>query len=612
MRRLAASSRFNRLKTLQACIDAEPVLSKEHWQLAQWMADNYWCSLGEACASMVPSTLRIPRSSADLLPASGDRQPSPLVLNAEQQQAFTALQAALRRAARSIFLLHGVTGSGKTEVYLRAIDQALEQGRSAICLVPEIALTPQMVDRFQARFGEAAALWHSRLTPRQRGHAWHRLASGQARVVIGTRSAVFAPIRRVGLLILDEEHEPSYKQEQTPRYHAREVALARAARAKAVVILGSATPAVESYYAARARRYQLLKLTKRIEERPLPKVDVIDMRHEHRHRRIWPFSIRLQQALQRVVDRREQAILLLNRRGFSRVAQCPVCGMVMRCERCSVPLIYHAQQAQLTCHYCGFHRDPPEVCPACRKGYLRFRGLGTERIESALHQLFPATDIARMDRDSTKDRESHRRFYDAIKTQDIDLLVGTQMVAKGLDIPQVTLVGVISADTALNLPDFRAGEKTFDLLTQVAGRAGRGSQPGQVIVQTASPSHYAIRAASRHDYEAFYETEIQMRRRLRLPPFCHMVEVTVQGSPAARVEETARALGARLEKPCRRAGMELFGPAPHRVVQIRRTSRWRLIAKARQVGPILRVMREVLGPSRKFQGLPVIVDVNPL
>ena len=630
--RVCATTPIANPKPILRVLDQRPVLTPSSRRLAEWMATTYCCSLGEAYACLVPSALRIRFSASDAVPPVSERPlatpapadlPAPNAarqaglpeLTAEQQAACARIQAALVKKRPETFLLYGVTSSGKTEVYLRVIAEALAQGRSAIVLVPEIALTPQTIDWFTQRFGSQVAVWHSRLSRRQRAEAYRRLAEGRCRIVVGTRSAIFAPVEHLGLVVVDEEHDPSYKQNEVPRYHAREVAIARARLSRGVVILGSATPSLESFYQARRGRVQLLQLTERVRGRPLPKVEVVDMRQESgAFRRTIPLSMRLQLALQRAIDTNEQAILLLNRRGFARTALCLRCGAVVRCSRCSVPLVYHASQAQLQCHYCGFHQPPPETCPACGQGYLRFRGAGTQRIESELHRLFPVADIGRMDRDSTKPRESPRQIYEAIKTHLIDVLVGTQMVAKGWDIPQVTLVGVISADTALNLPDFRAGERTFDLLTQVAGRAGRGDRPGHVVIQTFCPEHYAIQAAAKQDYEAFYEAEIRMRKRLRLPPLTRLVELTVHARSSSRAQELAQQLAEALSADVRRARsrVAVLGPAPHRLARLRGAFRWRIVLKAPALAPILALVRRTLRDGRRFQGMPVIVDVDPL
>jgi len=680
------TSPIKELKTIRRLIDPTPVISHERWTLAAWFSTYYCCSLGEALATMVPTQLRLAESSPTPPPPHQEAAVSTLTphtshlaplscLSADQRRALSAITATLkalqghplpsaveplvRDGVRhpGVILLHGVTGSGKTEIYLHAIHQALALGRSAICLVPEIALTPQTLARFRDAFGEHVAAWHSRLTLRQRASTWRQLTEGTCRVVVGTRSAVFAPLQALGLIILDEEHDQSYKQGEHPRYHARTVALTRASLTQAAVVLGSATPSVESYYAATHKRGRLVSLPQRVQGRPLPQVDVIDMRQQWAaRRRSEPLSPLLQRALEETLASGEQAMLLLNRRGFARVARCHACGLVARCARCTVPLVYHASRRELICHYCRFHQPPPEVCQACRKGNLRFRGAGTERVESELHRYFPTASIARMDRDTTTRRGSHDELYEAMKAQQIRLLVGTQMIAKGFDFPHVTLVGVVSADTALNLPDFRAGERTFDLLTQMAGRAGRGVRPGRVLIQTFCPSHYAIQAAARHDYHRFYHEEIGMRRRLRLPPFTHLVELTLQGSSSQRVQAAAEALAVALRRAaphdpstrapalaggprsgCRPQRVEgssraksrddevepracpgglhrltLLGPAPHRLFRRRRTYRICLLLKGGAVEPMVALLRSTLQAGRRFQGMPVAVDVDPL
>ena len=604
------TSPFKPLKPIRRVIDPRPVIADERWALAEWLASYYYCSLGEALAAMVPSGLRL-RAEVVQAPEPPAPLASPLILTLHQQQGLDVILKAMAEPASQQVLLYGVTGSGKTELYLQAIAQALREGRSAICLIPEIALTPQTIDRFLARFPGQVAVWHSRLTALQRRETWTRLADGSCRIVVGARSAVFAPVQRLGLIILDEEHEPTYKQADVPRYHAREVACARARLTHAVVLLGSATPSIESSYQAAEGRLRLVRLPERITGRQLPTVEIIDMRQQL-GRRGGPLSDRLQRALQQAVERDEQAMLLLNRRGFARTSQCKTCGAVERCRQCAVPLVYHASRQELLCHYCNFHRTPTELCPECKKGYLRLRGSGTERVESELHRLFPVAAIARMDRDTTTRRESHRQLYDALKAEQVRLLVGTQMIAKGFDFPRVTLVGIVSADTALNLPDFRAGERTFDLLTQMAGRAGRGDQPGRVLIQTYCPGHYAIQAAKAHDYERFYRQEIEMRRQLRLPPVVHLVELTLFGSSAPRVTASAQLLAERLREAIARRRITLLGPAPHRIPRLRRNWRVCVILKARAVEAVIPVLREVLQPGRKFRGMPVLVDVDPL
>lgn len=609
---LTDKSPFKELKSIQRIIDPLPVIADERWKLAQWMADYYFCSIGEALAAMVPSQLRIRQPPA---------QPSQQNwLKGRPQSLFSAQQAALGQilsgagqANPKPLLLHGVTASGKTEIYLQAIEAMLQKGKSSICLIPEIALTPQTLHRFQERFGSLVVAWHSRLSTKQRSLAWSQMLASQPCVVVGARSAIFAPLKNIGLMILDEEQEATYKQEGVPRYHAREVAIKRAQLLGAQVVLGSATPSIETYHAASQGTYALARLPDRIGSKPMPAVEIVDMTSQWAGRsRGGPLSQRLQQALDKTVANGQQAMLMLNRRGFARVAQCQSCGFVVRCKDCVVPLIYHASAQALRCHYCSAQESLADICSACKKGYLKFRGSGTERIESELHKHYPAASIARMDRDTTKAKESHQAIYDSMRSGAIGLLVGTQMVAKGHDFPEVTLVGIVSADTALNLPDFRAGEWTFDLLAQAAGRAGRGDNPGTVIIQTYCPSHYAIQAAKTHDFLGFYKDEIAMREQVKLPPFVHLVELMVHSYSKSRVTEAADQLGEILRKKAGHSGARVLGPAPHRIPRLRKDYRMCLLLKGESASAMLGLLRQVLQPGRKFEGLPVTVDVDPL
>ncbi len=606
----AEKSEWAELKPVRRVIDPWPVISADRWDLARWLERRYACSLGEALAAMVPQGLRLkPDAAAPSLAADASALEKPPALTAHQARAWAAIRGALAKG--SSLLLHGITSSGKTELYLRGVAEVLEEGRSAICLIPEISLTPQTLERFRARFGaDRVILWHSRLKARQRGIAWLAAASDQRpHVIVGPRSAVFAPVRRLGLIVIDEEHEATYKQEDVPRYHARDVAEARARLAGAAVILGSATPAIETYYRAEQGTLERVTLPERIHERPLPQVDIVDMRGEAGGRR-GVFSVPLRMRLEQALSRNDQVMLLLNRRGFARTALCTSCGWMAQCPACSIPMIYHADRKQLICHHCNKEQAVPDDCPACGKGYLRMRGSGTQKIESELHRFFPAASVARMDSDSMSDPASHDSLYSAFKNRDIGLLVGTQMIAKGLDFPAVTLVGIVSADTSLHLPDFRAGERTFTLLTQVAGRAGRGESPGRVILQTHHPEHPAIQAAAKHDYTGFYAQEIVERRRLGLPPFRHLVELTVLGRQHKRVEEAAAALADGLAKQLD-PSMELLGPAPHRIPKLRGTYRVCLLVKGPAPEALVQTIQRCLEPGRKFQGLPVGVDVDP-
>jgi primosomal protein N' (replication factor Y) (superfamily II helicase) len=504
-----------------------------------------------------------------------------LPLNADQAAAFAAITQALddssvacsvvRDAGATIpaahasrtthhasrtFLLHGVTGSGKTEVYLQAIAHCLQQGKGAIVLVPEISLTPQTVERFKARFCSGpqptlVAVLHSHLSAGERHDEWHKIRQGRARIVVGARSAIFAPVHPLGLVIVDEEHEHSYKQEEAPRYHARDVAVVRGRMESAVVVLGSATPSMESFYNAQKGKYTLLELRQRADDKKMPLVRVIDMRQEGRKEKGTPiFSQKLKEEITRRLERREQVMLFLNRRGYSTSLQCPKCGYVAGCPNCSVALTYHRSKQKICCHICGHEAPVPAVCPdeKCRNPAIRYAGLGTERVEDTLVKLFPHARVRRMDSDTLKRKEDYRRILGDFRTGKIDILVGTQMIAKGLHFPNVTLVGIIYADLSLHQPDFRAGERTFQLLTQVAGRAGRGDVEGEVVVQAFTPFHPAIQYARRHDFIGFYEQEIEFREQLKYPPVARVALLTLKSRNEDKVKFSAEHLRKELEK----------------------------------------------------------------
>ncbi|WP_027717222.1 replication restart helicase PriA [Desulfovirgula thermocuniculi] len=536
----------------------------------------------------------------------------PPVLNEEQERAVREIVTALERKERAVFLLHGVTGSGKTEVYLQAIAAALQRGRQAMMLVPEIALTPQMVEIFKNRFGAQVALLHSRLTQRERYGEYQRLRSGKANVVLGARSAVFAPLENPGLIVIDEEHEPSYKQEESPRYHARTVALRLAGYSGAVVVLGSATPSLESYAQAGGRGpYRLLRLTRRVGGRPLPEVHVVDLRQEMREGNPGVLSRRLQEAIAERLARREQVILFLNRKGHSTLVVCRECGLVLKCPQCDITLTYHLSQ-RLRCHYCSFNVRAPSLCPGCGSRYLAFLGTGTQKIELELQRLFPQAGILRLDSDSAGRGRAYREIIDGFRRGRADILVGTQMVAKGLDIPGVTLVGVVNADVSLYLPDFRASERTFQLLTQVAGRSGRGEREGEVIIQTYTPHHYAITCARDHDYLSFYRQEMAVRRTLGYPPFSYLCRLLVTGVGEDSVAEGAGILAREIR--AQEAGVDVLGPAPAPLGRLKGRYRWHLVLKAGEQA----ALREVVGAALKscekmalFRKVRVSVDMAP-
>ncbi len=604
------------LKSIVQVVDEQPILESELLELTRWMAKVYQTGWGETIETALPGPFRrgrttmetrVEETSPPLVPTT------PFVLTAQQQKAVEAILQAITRRRHEVFLLHGVTGSGKTEVYLQVIQEVLAQGKTSIVLVPEISLTPQAIERFKGRFGETTvAVLHSGLLESQRLKEWHRIRSGEAQVVVGARSAIFAPVKSLGLVAIDEEHETSYKQQDAPRYHAREVALHRAEQANAPLILGSATPSLESFYLASRRQYHLLELRERIERVPLPEVKVVDMRQEvGRGPRGRIFSRALEEAIAETLNHRQQAILFLNRRGFSTFIQCRKCGQVLRCKACQVTLTYHMASRKLICHYCRACVDVPEVCPNCQSEYVRFQGIGTERVESELARIFPQATIARMDTDATRTRGSHAKILEDFREHKIDFLVGTQMVAKGLDFPRVTLVGVISADTALNLPDFRSAERTFQLLTQVAGRAGRGNLPGRVIVQTYAPYHEAIQAARLHDYQAFYRKEIEVRRQLRLPPFTRLVQLIIRSPKEGKAFEYAQQIadGCRKDLP---SEVETLGPSPAVIHRLRRQYRWQVLLKAPTLDSLQDPLGTLVREHHPPRGCALAIDVDPL
>jgi primosomal protein N' (replication factor Y) len=534
-------------------------------------------------------------------------------LNADQTAAFEAIQAGLAANTFQTFLLHGVTGSGKTEVYLKAIDAALAIGKSALLMVPEIALTPAMAGQFFARFGDRVAILHSAFSDSERTGQWRKIRSGSGLVVVGTRSCVFAPVQNLGLIVVDEEHDQSYKQEENPRYHGRDVAMVRAQHAGACVVLGSATPSMESRYNAQLGKYQLLQLPARVAARPLPRVDLIDMRQEFLEtRKHATFSRAMLEQLQKRLESGEQAIVLLNRRGFSSAVACRACGERVQCVNCAVTLTWHRRDRRLLCHYCNYAEKVPEKCPKCESEHIHFLGMGSEKVEEELHQQFPAARVARLDRDTVGGKHHYETILQGFREKDFDILVGTQMIAKGHDIPNVTLVGVVSADTGLGLPDFRAAERTFQLITQVAGRAGRGTLPGVVLVQTVNPEHYAVRLAAAQDYGTFYEKELQFRRSMHYPPFTVMANLLVRSEKqedALRMAgEMEQHLGPAPEK------IRIMGPAEAPVPRLKSEYRYQFLIKSgsrKLLNELLRRAQE-FGRAQKWGATALVIDVDPI
>jgi primosomal protein N' (replication factor Y) len=534
-------------------------------------------------------------------------------LNPAQQAAFQQIHACIQAKRFQTFLLHGVTGSGKTEVYLTAIETALAEGRSALLMVPEIALTPQMAGQFFSRFGDRVAILHSAFTDVERTEQWRRIRSGAASVVVGTRSGVFAPVQNLGLIVVDEEHDGSYKQEENPRYNGRDVAIVRAQGVGACVVLGSATPSLESRYNAEKGKYTLLELPGRIEARPMPVVELIDMRQEFLEtRKQDTFSRKLIEALGQRVESGEQTIVLLNRRGFSSFVACRACGERVQCINCSLTLTYHKRDRRLLCHYCGYAEKVPSQCPKCSSEHIYFLGIGSERVEEELHRAFPAARIARLDRDTVTGKRQYEVILQDFREGNYDMLVGTQMIAKGHDIPNVTLVGVVAADMGLGIPDFRAAERTFQLLTQVAGRAGRGNLPGIVLVQTINPDHYAVRLAAAQDYQGFYEKELHFRSMMHYPPFSAMANVLVRSEKKEMAMRMSTELGFLLNPPPEK--LRVMGPAEAPVPRLKNEYRYQFLIKAASRKALNELLRKVrnFALENKWGATALVIDVDPL
>ena len=538
---------------------------------------------------------------------------APHDLNPHQQTAFNAIHNALAGSAFQAFLLEGVTGSGKTEVYLKAIDSVLETGRTALMLVPEIALTPAVAGQFLQRFGDRVAILHSAFHDSERAEEWRRIRAGAARVVIATRSGVFAPMRDLGLIIVDEEHDQSYKQQDAPRYHGRDVAVVRARDLRAVVVLGSATPSLESRFNAERGKYTRLELPERIEKRPMPRVELIDMRQEFlESRKQATFSRVLVDAVTARLANHEQTMLLLNRRGFSAFVACRACGERVECANCSVTLTYHRRDRRMLCHLCNYSTRVPDRCPKCESEYIQFIGTGAERVEEELHTAFPRARVARLDRDTVGGKRDFEHILAAFRDGEFDILVGTQMIAKGHDIPNVTLVGVVNADIGLGLPDFRAAERTFQLLTQAAGRAGRGNTPGIVLIQTINPDHYAILCAAEQNYEKFYSKEIEFRRLMSYPPYAALANVMVRSLKEEEALSRSAALARLLSPPPE--GVKVVGPAPASVSRVKSEFRYQMLIKSTSRKLLNRVVGDLrrFAAAEKWAPASLMLDIDPI
>ena len=534
--------------------------------------------------------------------------------NPAQQAALNRIREAVETRKFSGILLHGVTGSGKTAVYLAGMRAVLEAGRSAILLVPEIGLTPAVAADLHQIFGSEVAILHSALSDKERAQQWHRIRNREARMVVGTRSAVFAPVADLALIIVDEEHDSSYKQEETPRYHARDVAVVRAKMANAVVVLGSATPSLESYFNAKKNKYTLVDLPDRVERRPLPEVEIIDMRQEFQetgHEQV--ISRKLAAEIKERLERKEQVMVLLNRRGYSPVVLCRACGKTLECQNCAIALTHHKREHKMICHYCGYVAPVPKACVHCGSEYVYFLGTGSEKLEELLHGTFPQARIARLDRDTVRGKEDFERTLNALNEGELDVLVGTQMIAKGHDIHGVTLVGVVGADSALGMPDFRAAERTFQLLTQVAGRAGRGQAPGKVILQTYFQDHYAVQYAAHHDFAGFYDKELRFRSWMHYPPYSALANVLIRSNKLDEALEWSGTLGRWFEQT-RHEGVRVLGPATAPIMRLKRDYRYHFVLKSPSREKLNTTLRAMLAyvSAQKIPRTQVIVDVDAL
>lgn len=607
-----------KLKPIEHLEALDPFVSGTALTLSKWVAQYYGCSLATAFRSVFPLSLRNTtkkrRSSFEAIEYESDvaDQVKP-ELTEEQVKILEQLSPVLEKKEKEYFpfLLHGVTGSGKTEIYLRALEATLNKGKRAIVIVPEISLTPQTVVRFQSRFDQKIAVWHSQLTPAQRRDQWNRIKRGEINIVIGARSAIFAPITELGLIVVDEEHEKSYKQTESPRYHARDLAVMRAYIEKSVIILGSATPALESYFNVEKKKYNLGTLEKRIDDRPLPPVHIIDMKEVFKRQKGLPvYSSELLDAIRKRLENKEQVILFLNRRGYSNFVLCKECGHVLECENCSLSLTYHQNDEVGRCHLCGYAVKMEKTCSKCKQGKMSLLGLGTQKVETQIKKIFPEARIERLDSDTTAKRGHSEKVLQAFKKGEIDILIGTQMIAKGLDFPNVTLTGVILADVTLHVPDFRSGEYTFQLLTQVAGRAGRGQLPGEVFIQTFTPNHPSIQAAKEHDFHRFYETEMQARQELNYPPYFHFMIVTLQGKKEERVKEVAELFGKELRNTIGSLA-EVLGPTPAPISRANKYYRWQFVLRGKSVLKMSGLVQKLTSKWSRQYSIQFLVDVDP-
>ncbi|RJQ50670.1 MAG: primosomal protein N' [Nitrospiraceae bacterium] len=605
------------LKSIESVLDDEPLIPDNLLKLIQWVGQYYMSTSGLALKNAVPSGIfEGKKGSKGRITYDHEAAPAKKInLTAEQQKALSEIISAVSGA----FLLHGVTGSGKTEIYIRAIEELGD--KEAIVLVPEIALTTQIVDRFRARFQDKVVFFHSGLSPGERITSWRKIRNGEVKVALGVRSAVFAPFKNLGLIIIDEEHEASYKQFEGLKYSARDAALARSKIESIKIILGSATPSIESFYHAKKGKLGYLELTQRVEQRPMPRVEIIDMTREEKES--LSYSRKLLDVLEKNLSEGHQSLIMLNRRGYSPFLMCTDCGYTYKCPACSITLTYHKDTKTLNCHYCNSFLKPQDACPECKGTKIKYIGLGTQRIEEELHELLPELNLKRMDRDTTTKKLSHYRIVKDMEDKKIAVLLGTQMIAKGHDFPDVTVAAVVFADVALNLPDFRSSERTFQLFTQLAGRAGRGDVSGAVYIQTYEPEHYVFDYVRNHDYKGFYQNEIELRKELSYPPFSKLIRVVfsfrnkedgvrTMKSVSARIKKITRPRNPKLKTQNLKSDFEILGPSPASIEKIRNYWRWHLILKGANSKSLRLAALKILESIKDIRDVKADIDVDPI
>ncbi|MDR1942903.1 MAG: primosomal protein N' [Endomicrobium sp.] len=597
-----------KLKQIIEVIDDEVLIDNETIELAGYISKNYICSLGEAYSSIIPTSMQVPKKvskkTKDVFELSYERH----TLNAHQRNAVSAINAGLDKNSYSVFLVHGVTASGKTEVYINAMEYALNQGKNAIVLIPEISLTPQFVDIMTRRFSSKIGVWHSGITNVEKYKLFHKAKSGEIKIMLGARSAIFAPFKKLGVIIIDEEHEHTYKQEQKPSYDAREIAKWRGKYHNAVVIFGSATPSLETYRDAQEKKIGLIELSERVDKKDLPEVKIISLKE-----RLFKTSLLLPEtvdSISKALARKEQIIVFLNRRGYSPAIMCKKCGSVYQCPKCSVSMVFHRNPDLVKCHYCGETKHLPLTCPVCRSREVTVFGTGTQKVEDELKRLFKNAKIFRLDGDTASTKETYANAYTGVKNEEYDILLGTQMIAKGFDFPRVTLVCVIDADTSLYLPGFKSVERTFQLITQVAGRSGRGNIKGSVIVQTNNPTHYAIEHAKNHDFVSFYNIEIEQRKKMFYPPYCDVAKIVIRNKNEQKVDEDSENLFTFLKglNDSYEVGLKLLGPVPAYIAKLNNTYRRHIIIKGerKKILHLVKFLERFKQSSGTFVGVEIM------